>query len=437
MQAAVSQDRRKNHNMPFYESRTRTNLLPLTRLIGMGGPAGYLLLGFEVMRVTSIRGRDLSNYAAVDSSAILQIAYLGVCLLYVIYHWARSPQRGAFYLLKATPVLPLAVYAVLCTLSSLWSLNHAVTFYRSVECMTYLVLIAIVCDNLNLRCSRQEFIEWLVLWSVWFLAWDFLRVIRVMGAAAFVPGNAFRAGNFALSAVFFLALFLSKRRLFILVNVIFMVLSQANTAYFGAFFGLIPGLCVGDRRSRIALFFLSGLVILAFLWAGTDVVQYTLFHGKPGIGLSQTSGRDQVWQYTLAYGMNRPLCGYGFAAGETEALSAGGAGALTAHNVFLSAFLSVGVSGPLLFLAFFGWLMCASLRSDLPANWRSAFLGTTIMIVITSVASPGLGARVYGAWVPSVLVCMAISALTASDTLRELNAATMGWSRGMLADSAL
>jgi O-antigen ligase len=135
--------------------------------------------------------------------------------------------------------------------------------------------------------------------------------------------------------------------------------------------------------------------------------------------------------------MKRPLCGYGFVAGETEALSEGGAAAITAHNVFLSAFLSVGIVGPLLFLAFFGWLIHVSLRSDLPGNWRPALLGTTIMVLITSIASPGLGARVYGAWVPSVLICMAISTLAISDTLRELNAVTMGWSREMLSEPVL
>jgi hypothetical protein len=423
--------------MPFYESTVKAPLLPLTQLIGRAGWAGYLLLGFEVMRVASIRGRDLSNYAAVDDSAMLQITYVGMCLLYVLYHWTRSPQRGAFYLLRATPVLLLMLYTGLCGLSALWSPNLAMTFYRSIECLTYIVLIAIVCDNLNLRCSRQEFIEWLVLWSMWFLAWDVIRVIRVMGLGILMSPELFRAGSFGLSVMFFLTLFISRRRLFVLVNLIFMILSAANTAYFGVFLGLFPGLCVGDRRFQIALFFLTGLVILAFLWVGTDLVQYTLFYGKPGMGLSQTSGRDQVWRYTLDYGMKRPLCGYGFVAGETEALSEGGAAAITAHNVFLSAFLSVGIVGPLLFLAFFGWLIHVSLRSDLPGNWRPALLGTTIMVLITSIASPGLGARVYGAWVPSVLICMAISTLAISDTLRELNAVTMGWSREMLSEPVL
>ncbi len=413
--------------MPFYEPEEKAPLLPLMTLAGRAGLAGYLLLGIEVMRVASLRGRDPSEYAEVDGSALLQIAYVGVCLVYGCYRWTRSSQRGAFYLLRATPALPLVIYTVLCTLSSLWSSNPSVTFYRSMECLAYIILMALVCDNLNLRCSRQDFVEWIVLWSMWFLGWDLIRVVRLMGPGVFESPYAFRAGNFGLSAVFFLTLFLSRRRLFVLINLVFMTLSGANTAYFGILLGLIPGLLAGGRRYQKALFFVVGLAVLAWLWIGPEVVQYTLFYGKSGVGLSQTSGRDQVWQYALDYGRNQLLHGYGFVAGETDALRAAGAAAITSHNVFLSALLSIGVAGPVLFLVFFAWLAYVALRPDVCREWRPALLGTVLMVFTTSIASPGLGARVYGAWIPSVLVCLAISTLTISDALKELNIVTMGW----------
>jgi hypothetical protein len=412
--------------MPFLETEERTPILPLTQLVGRGGFAGYLLLGIEVMRIASIRGRDPSEYAEVDGSALLQIVYVGSCLFYGIYHWARAPQRGAFYLLKASPALPLVLYAGLCVLSTLWSPNPAITLYRSTECVAYIVLIAIVCDNLNLRCSKQDLVEWIVFWSMWFLAWDIVRVIRVMGFGVFSTSYAFRAGNFGLAMAFFLTLFISRRRLFALINSLFMILSLANTAYFGVFLGLVPGLCVGDRRSQIILFFLTCVVVLTLLLAGSDVLRYTLFYGQEGVGIQYTSGRSQVWSYSLTYGMDRLLCGYGFVAGETNALRTAGAAAITAHNVMLSAFLNVGILGPVLFLVFFVWLARLSLCRSVPKKWRPAFVGTTIMVFVTSIASPGLGARVYGAWLPAVLVSLAISTLAKSDVLRELNAVSMG-----------
>ncbi len=425
------------HSTPLPETPQGAPILGLTSLVGKGGVAGLLLLGIEVMRVASIRGRDPSEYARIDGSALLQIVYVGLCLFYCFCRWLRSPQRGAFYLLKATPALPLVVYTGLCALSTLWSPNPAMTLYRSVECFAYLVLAAIVCDNLNLRCSRRDFVEWIVFWSMWFLAWDLIRMVRIVGPGLLASADVFRAGNFGLSAAFFLTLFISRRRLFVLISLVFMILSAANTAYFGIFFGLIPGLCVGDRRCQTTLFFVTGLVALAFLWIGPDVVRYTLFYGKAGVGLSQTTGRDQIWRYALESGLNRLPYGYGFVAGETDVLVTATTSAITAHNVFLSALLSVGVVGPLLFVVFFIWLAYAALRSDVPKSWRPALLGTTIMVFITSIASPGLGARVYGAWVPSVVVCMAICTLMISETLRELNAVTMGWNGEPLLESAL
>ena len=423
--------------MRSYELQEKTPLLPLTRLIGRGGFAGYLLLGIEVMRVASIRGRDPSEYAEVDASAMLQIIYVGLCLIYGVCRWTRSLQRGAFYLLKVTPALPLVLYAGLCTLSSLWSPNPTVTFYRSMEGLAYIVLIAIACDNLNLRCSRQDFIEWIVLWSMWFLAWDIVRVIRVMGLEVFASPYAFRAGNFGLAMVFFLTVFISRRRLFVLVSLIFMVLSGANTAYFGVLLGLIPGLFVGGRRYHTALFFFVGLRSWPFSGSARTSCSTRSSTASPAWASRRPAGAIRSWRYALDHGANRLASGYGFVAGETEARCAAGAAAITTHNVFLSALLSVGAIGPLLFLIFFAWLFRASLASEIPKSWRPAFLGTTIMVLVMSVASPGLGARVYGAWVPSVLVCMAISTLSISDTLRELNALTMGWNGEPLLESAL
>lgn len=408
-------------NAPFVEYEEPTPIVPLRRLIGAGGVAGYLLLGIDVLKVASIRGRDLSDYNVVDGSALMQIAYVGLCLLYSVHHFSRSRPPGAIYLLKATPVSLLLAYTVLSAASSLWSPSLSLTLYRSMECLSFLLLIAIVCDNLSRCCSRQDVIEWIVLWSMWFLAWDLLRAIRLMGLAVFASEHAFRGGNFGLSMVFFLTLFLSKRRLFVMVNLVFSILSLANTTYFGIFFGLLPSLKTGGRKLQIVMFFATGLMVLSFLWMGQDVLQNTLFYGKEGVGIEHTTGRDRIWLYALEYGMDRFFYGYGFVAGETEALSVTGLPAITTHNVFLSAFLSVGVVGPVLFGVFFIWLARLSLGSDVPQRWRAAFLGTTIMMFLTSFASPGLGARVYGSWIPAVLTAMVLCTVARWESVVLLN----------------
>jgi hypothetical protein len=144
-------------------------------LIRNGGVAGMLLLGRDIIAVGAVRLRDVSEYAVVDSSAMLQIAYIGLCSCYAFYYLSRSRPPGAVYLLKHTPASLLLVYTGLCALSSLWSSDFALTAYRSLECLCFLLLIVIVCDNLSMTCgSPQEVVEWLVLWSMWVLWWDTL-----------------------------------------------------------------------------------------------------------------------------------------------------------------------------------------------------------------------------------------------------------------------
>ncbi|HPC94077.1 MAG TPA: hypothetical protein PLU87_03980 [Sedimentisphaerales bacterium] len=395
------------------------------QLLRNGGAAGVLLLVRDIVNVAAVRQRDLSDYAAVDGSAMLQIAYVGLCLCYVVYHLSQFRPAGAAYLLRRTPAWILFVYTGLCALSSLWSPDVVLTAYRSVECLCHLLLIVIVCDNLSWTCrSRQEMIEWLVTWALWVLIWDtlyFARMVRL--GPMFFSIYIFRRGSFALGTLFFLTVFASRRKLFIAINLLYMPLSLANTTYFGVFFGLLGGLWAGDRRFQVAFFFLVGTIALVLLVMGPAALQHTLFYGQDGVGLEHTTGRDRMFLYALEYGMNRPLHGYGFVAGETSALWAQHLKAISAHNVFTSALLAIGVTGPILFIAFFAWLSAIVIRADLPDHWRPAFLGTVIMIFAVSSASPGLGTRVYGSWVPVVLASVGMCAIARWEHLALLHGA--------------
>ena len=399
-------------------------ILHLLKLIDKGGVAGCLFLFRDIITVVTTRIRDMSQYNAVDGSAILQIAYLIVCLFYISYHLTRSSRKEAIYLLLfTTPIGLLVIYTGLCGLSSLWSSYFRVTTYRSIECFAYILLIAIICDNLNFHCSRQDLIEWLVFWGIWHLFWDVARFIRIMGPSAIFSFHIFSRGAMTLAVLFFLIIFLSKRKAFVLISLVFTFLSMANKTYFGLFLGSIPGLYLGDRRFHTVLFFLIGVIVMSFLLYGLDVLQSTLFYGKEGVGMEYTTGRDKIWKHSFRYGMKRFICGYGFVTGEMEAVQRGRLGAISAHNVFLSAFLSVGILGPILFILFFAWLAILSIRSDIPLHWKSSFIATTVMIFIISCTAPGLGARVYGSWIPAVFTSLAMCTVIKSDFLKQLNTA--------------
>lgn len=421
-----------NKPYPTYDEPSGSSeaILPLRyapmQLIRSGGIAGMLLLGNNILSVAVVRTRDLSDYAAVDGSAMLQIAYTGLCLCYALYHLTRSRPAGTVYLLKNTPASLLLIYTGLCAISSFWSSDLYLTLYRSAECLCYLLLIAIVCDNLSMTCkSRQDVVEWLVLWSMWVLFWDTLYFARMVGPGPYLFSiYIFRRGAFALGTLFFLTVFVSRRTLFKVVNIVYLPLSLANKTYFGVCFGLIGGLWAGDRRFQTAFFFLVGVIALALLGMGSTALQHTLFYGQAGVGAEYTTGRDTMWRYCLEYGLRQPLCGYGFVAGETGALWAQHLSAISTHNVFLSALLAVGFVGPLLFIAYFVWLFAIVIRAHLPDHWRPAFLGTAIMILVLSSAAPGLGTRVYGSWIPAVLTSLGMCTIARWEHLALVNAVT-------------
>lgn len=395
------------------------------QLIRDGGVAGMLLLGRDIISVLAVRVRDTSEYAVVDGSAMLQIAYIGLCLCYTLYQLTRSRPPGVLYLLRHTPASLLLAYTLLCALSTLWSSDVALAAFRSAECLCFLLLIVMVCNHLSTTCaSRQAVIEWMVAWSMWVLFWDTLWFARMAGLGPmFFSMYIFRRGAFALGMLFFLTVFLSRRKLFVLISLVYMPLSLANKTYFGVFFGLIGGLWAGDRRFQIAFFFLVCMVALMLLAMGSAALQHTLFYGKDGVGMNYTSGRDTMWRYCLEIGLRRPWLGYGFVTGETSILWAQGVPAISAHNAFLSALLAVGLAGPLLFIGFFVWLFAIVFRADLPEHWRPAFIGTAIMVLIISAAAPGLGTRVYGSWIPALLASMGMCTIARWEELVALNAA--------------
>jgi hypothetical protein len=87
--------------------------------------------------------------------------------------------------------------------------------------------------------------------------------------------------------------------------------------------------------------------------------------------------------------------------------------------VFVSAFVGVGVLGPVLFILFFIWLATMPFRPAVPVSWRPAFLGTIVMILIISSTAPGLGTRVCNAWVPAVLAAVGMSGLAVPAPFQE------------------
>jgi hypothetical protein len=382
------------------------------RLIRSSGIAGCLLWVYPVLGAAVVRGRDPTQYNAIDTSSALQVVFAVVCFLHVAKVFLGQ-RRGVFQFAFKPPLVFLLAFIVLCALSTCWSTKPLYTAYRAFECLTYFLLIVVSFANLRQSGTQQNMVEWIVMWAGWTLLWGVVTRVRLMGPGFLLSWYVFRTAYLDIGSVFFLVLFASRKSLVSVILIVFSLLSGANTTYFGIALGILPALVIGDNRAKKLFPFALGLVFLVPMMLGWEnSLQETLWRGKGGVGLEYTHGRDKVWTYSIELGMEHPLIGYGFVAGESDALSAGEyRGAISAHNVFLSSFLAVGLSGPILMAVFFLTLFAAAVRRGTPVYWRSSLMGTVIMALTVSSANPGLGGRVYGSWMSVVMVAVFIAVL--------------------------
>lgn len=396
-------------------------IMPLKLLIRQAGVAGFLLLLGEPLRLVTTRQRA-EGYDAVDGSAMIQIAYALVCFLYAVHYLASPQNRGAARILFRNPVVFLLLYILLCGISALWSPNPAYTAFMAFQCLAFLALVIAALSDVNRRCSAQDVIEWVILWAVWTILWSVLVNMRAFYGWRFLL-NPFGAGRLATGVFFFPALYLSKRRLFGWLIVAFAFGSGSRKNYWGILPGLLFGAWLGDRKSKVLAFVFAATLAISVLLVGAEkVVQNTLFRGKEGIGWEYTTGRDRIWATAWELCMQRPLLGYGFVAGERDMLmETRGANVISVHNVFFSAFMGVGFLGPLLLFPFFLGACVPCLKRTVPPSWRFAFTATVLMVFVVSMTGPGLGGRVYGAWLASVIV-MTMIAILCKTRVQELSA---------------
>lgn len=383
---------------------TDSGLLPLRLLIRQAGGAGYLLFSEDLLQFVVRRQRAAEGYDSVDSSAAIQVLYVVVCCIYAGWYLASPRNRRVSGILFSNPMGFFVLYIVLCLISASWSVKPVYSAFMAFQCLAFLLLVVAALSEVDRRCTPQNVIEWTMLWAGWTTFWAVVFDARWFGVTYLL--YPFRSARLATGVFFFPALYLCKRRLLGWPIAAFAMLSGARKNYWGILPGLLFGAVLGDRKSRVLAFVSIGAVVGSVVFLGAeDVVQNTLFRGKEGIGWEYTTGRDKMWTLGWELCVERPLTGYGFVTAEREVLSEMmGQSAHSMHNMLLSAFVGVGFLGPLLLSLFFLgiWSLCMS--KAIPASWRFAFTATIVMTFVVAMTDPGLGGRVYGSWLPSVVM---------------------------------
>ena len=387
----------------------KVKLLPIKQLIKAGGLPGYLLLFQPILIFIVKRRRDLEDYAAVDTSALLQIVFV-MLVFGLALHTVFTKGLVKFSFIKLNPNRFLLCYVLVCFLSLFWTPNVNITLYRAFEMLVYLILISWTVYNLFIKLDAQNMVEWLVFWAVWAIVWSVATNIKISGLNFLL--NPFDAARLDYPVAIFFALLISKRKVLKWLILILAFFSFSNKIYLGFTLGL-AGFLFGNAKYKGLIF--MGMIVLLGVLSFIDfeeLLKQTVFIGRREVSLEDSSGRYYVWQVSWKAFLESPFIGHGFVAGENAILFSKFEGAINSHNFLFSGLLGTGILGTLFLLGYFWTIFKIGFKSIWPKNkWKPAIIGTLIMSLVLSFTSPGIGSRVFGSWISVVLVLTLVAAL--------------------------
>lgn len=367
------------------------------------GITGKLLLLYPVMIALLTRKRALDKASVIDASASLQIIFMFICFFIIT---RRYKKNKLFFkkILFNSPSFFLILYTVLGFLSTLWSSGPTLTLFRSFECLTFILLITDVIIVLIRRYSPDVIVKWIIFYGLWNLAAGILLRVKLIGLDFFL--DPFVANRLFFPLFFFIFLILGTKKIPKIIMLVFGILGLSNKVFFGIAAGL-SSFVFGKTKYKLLFIFITTVIIVAVSYIGLDnLLLNTLYYGRESVGLDDSSGRDAIWAYLLEKGMEKPFFGYGFAAGEANLLAINvDFQAINAHNTFISAFVNNGIIGLLILILYFLSALKMGFSKYFPKDkWRTAVIASLIMVVVVNSAAPGVGGRLYGAWIPSVFI---------------------------------
>lgn len=379
------------------------------QVFSMAGAPGLCLLGYDIVQAVFARGKI--NPGEVDATAILFAAYSLYCL-WMAYKTLRKDKAAVNILYKDTSLKFFLLYTIWGFFSCLWSPNLALTAYRAIECfsMTFLMVSVVI------KLGKYQNIHILVKWSIVYIFFTILvKTIHgiTMGGLRgfFVPGSLFWFQAQFIAPIYFYWAVLYTKDIIIKVTIIAgSIMAMSTVGYIAIAAGAIA-LVLGDKKSRkLGLIVFSVCVVYIMLWGLDDLLAHTVFIEHNVMVEGDDSGRRFVWDMGLNAFRKQPLIGLGFFAAENTIARLGHMQTVIGmHNGFLSALVGEGIIGFVFFVLFFVTLGFAVIRKKGASVYKSAMIACYIAILIETYANPGLGFRVFGAWMPSmygvVLLC--------------------------------
>ncbi len=378
----------------------QNNITPLKHLIRQAGVHGYLLLAGPLLAFLTSRGRT-EGYDVVDTSAAIQIAYAMLIFVFSVRYLMLPCGKRTLVFLLSRPTVYLLLFILMCVLSFSWSEKPLYSAFMGFQSLACFILLTVVVDRLRINCTAQDIVEWLLLWIVWRIFWGL--TFRIVQGQLYY--SIFATERLQTGILLFLAIFISRRKLFRWIVMPFALFSGSNKMYAGMILGSLLGIFSESWKIKLASSVGAVVLISGLIYFGLEtVLQETVFHGRTGVGMEYTSGRDWMWEQSLDLIREKPFLGYGFVSGERDRILVGGVNTISVHCMPLSAAFGVGIIGPLLLFLYFVETTILCFGKNLPLDWLIGFLATIGISFVFSMTGPGLGGRVYGGWVATVFV---------------------------------
>lgn len=377
----------------------------------LAGMPGVALLGYDIVQIVFARGKD--DPGAIDAVAVVFAIYSLFCLFFALQKYGEN--KAAFSrMLWHSPLKWFILYTAFGGVTCLWSANLPLTAFRAVECFSLMLLMVAVL----IRLMRFGSIDVIIKWSiVYIFLMAFAKITQgavAMGfEGALSPGSPFWYQPQFICPIFFYFAFLHTNNKFIQVFMIAVCLFAMSTAGYIAMAGGAIALLFGDKKARrigILVFVAAG--IYCMLYGYEDLLRHTVFIEHDAFAEGDDSGRGVIREIGWKAFHESPIVGSGFFVAENYISRMGhGMSVVGMHNGFMSALVGEGVVGCFFFVMFFVQMAFVAISKRMPIKYKAALLATFIAVFFETCGNPGLGFRIFNAWMPSMYACVLICAL--------------------------
>jgi O-antigen ligase len=361
-------------------------------------------LTFRVRTSEAIKEASVDIWAAYRIGLVGIVAFaLGVRLVLRQTAWAGSLFRG----------LPgvLSAYALICVISTAWSVYPAWTLYRSMEYWVDVALITAIVATVASAEMYKTLYGWtwglyiLLLLSVWagILLWPRealepspgLLGTSLTGVLPAVASNGVGEMGAVLAIVALARLLSSSGRernralysLLLLAGLVTLGLSQTRSAIAGFLLGVALLLLFTGRVTLLVSAILAGSAVLAS--SGWGLLGKYFLRGQDPELFASLSGRVGWWEFAWHEFLKNPLTGLGAYTARFEVLAKiGESETSTVHNTYMEVIVGTGFWGlvPVLVALFATWwVLVRCLRNYFPSSqeWGMALEAVGVLAVVS------------------------------------------------------